>query len=110
MPHGEQSSLRASGLKTALAYATMIHGTIALFLWMRSAGSHLVAPDPVGSAVFGVGEDKAKAHALLHVLLALVVVILASRGLGAVFKHLHQPPVIGEVLAGILLGPSLKIS
>lgn len=107
MPHGEQSGLSAGGVKTALAYAAMILGTIALFLWIRSAGTHLVAPDPVGSAVFGAVEDKAKAHALLHVLLALVVVILASRALGAVFKYLHQPPVIGEVLAGILLGPSL---
>jgi Kef-type K+ transport system membrane component KefB len=43
----------------------------------------------------------------LHVLLALVVVILAARGLGFLFSYLHQPPVIGEMIAGIMLGPSL---
>jgi Kef-type K+ transport system membrane component KefB len=44
---------------------------------------------------------------LLHVLLALVVVIAVSRALGSVFRWLRQPPVVGEVIAGILLGPSL---
>ncbi|MEO8181163.1 MAG: cation:proton antiporter, partial [Deltaproteobacteria bacterium] len=44
---------------------------------------------------------------LLHVLLSLLVVILVSRALGALFRHLQQPPVIGEVLAGLALGPSL---
>lgn len=45
--------------------------------------------------------------ALPHVLLALIVVIIAARLLGAVFRRLHQPAVVGEVVAGILLGPSL---
>ncbi len=44
---------------------------------------------------------------LYHVLLALVVVIIAARLCGALFARLHQPPVMGEVMAGILLGPSL---
>jgi Kef-type K+ transport system membrane component KefB len=43
----------------------------------------------------------------LHLLLALIVVILTARGLGAAFKRIQQPPVIGEVIAGIALGPSL---
>ena len=42
-----------------------------------------------------------------HVLLALVLIIVAARLLGALFRRLQQPPVIGEVIAGILLGPSL---
>jgi Kef-type K+ transport system membrane component KefB len=41
------------------------------------------------------------------VLLALVVVIVTARAVGSLFKYLHQPPVVGEILAGILLGPSL---
>jgi Kef-type K+ transport system membrane component KefB len=44
---------------------------------------------------------------LPHVLLAMIVVIIAARLLGAVFRRLAQPAVIGEVVAGILLGPSL---
>src|SRR5262249_50754153 len=45
--------------------------------------------------------------ALLHVLLAMVVVIGAARLIGALFMKIHQPPVVGEIVAGILLGPSL---
>ncbi len=44
---------------------------------------------------------------LAHVLIALTAVILLGRLLGILFKRLRQPPVIGEVVAGILLGPSL---
>jgi Kef-type K+ transport system membrane component KefB len=43
---------------------------------------------------------------LLHVLLALVVVLVLARILGALFRRLNQPQVMGEVVAGILLGPS----
>jgi Kef-type K+ transport system membrane component KefB len=39
--------------------------------------------------------------------LALVTILIASRALGFVFRYFRQPAVIGEVLAGILLGPSL---
>jgi Kef-type K+ transport system membrane component KefB len=44
---------------------------------------------------------------LPHVLLAMIVVIIAARLLGALFRRLAQPAVIGEVVAGVLLGPSL---
>jgi Kef-type K+ transport system membrane component KefB len=48
-----------------------------------------------------------KVDALMHVLLALTVIIVTARVLGALFALAKQPAVIGEVLAGILLGPSL---
>jgi Kef-type K+ transport system membrane component KefB len=44
---------------------------------------------------------------LLSVLLALTVIIVTARLTGLLFKKLHQPAVIGEVIGGILLGPSL---
>src|SRR5262245_53929324 len=44
---------------------------------------------------------------LAQILLALAAVILVGRLLGALLQRVGQPPVIGEVLAGILLGPSL---
>jgi Kef-type K+ transport system membrane component KefB len=47
-------------------------------------------------------------HAPLGVLLMqLIVIILAARAIGAVFLRIGQPAVVGEMLAGILLGPSL---
>jgi Kef-type K+ transport system membrane component KefB len=44
---------------------------------------------------------------LLSVLVALTVIMVTARLVGAVFKRLGQPAVIGEVIGGILLGPSL---
>jgi len=43
----------------------------------------------------------------VRVLLALAVVILASRGAGWAISKVGQPRVHGEIAAGILLGPSL---
>ncbi|MBI1861702.1 MAG: cation:proton antiporter [Deltaproteobacteria bacterium] len=43
---------------------------------------------------------------LLHTLLALASVIVTARAVGSIFKFLGQPPVIGEVIGGILLGPT----
>ena len=40
-------------------------------------------------------------------LLQILVILLAARAMGWVFRKLHQPAVIGEIIAGILLGPSL---
>jgi Kef-type K+ transport system membrane component KefB len=44
---------------------------------------------------------------LWHVLLALAAVVALGQLFGRLFRVVGQPPVIGEVLAGILLGPSL---
>ena len=47
------------------------------------------------------------AHAVGQLLLALAVVIALARLLGRVARLIGQPPVVGEIVAGILLGPSL---
>ena len=43
---------------------------------------------------------------LPSLLLALAAVVLVGRLLGVLFRRAGQPPVIGEVVGGILLGPS----
>ncbi|MDR3457225.1 MAG: cation:proton antiporter [Verrucomicrobiae bacterium] len=44
---------------------------------------------------------------LPRLFLQLIVIILAARLAGALAVKFHQPAVIGEMIAGILLGPSL---
>lgn len=47
-------------------------------------------------------------HSPLTLLIAqLVVIITTARLLGLLTRRIHQPLVIAEVVAGILLGPSL---
>lgn len=46
-------------------------------------------------------------HLLLPVLVQLAVIIAAARAFGALARRVGQPSVVGEVVAGLLLGPSL---
>jgi len=44
---------------------------------------------------------------LFHLLVALLVVVSFAQLVGQLFKRIGQPPVVGEMFAGIILGPSL---
>ena len=44
---------------------------------------------------------------LLQFLLALAIIVLAAKGAGYLSTRLGQPSVLGELLAGLLLGPTL---
>lgn len=46
-------------------------------------------------------------HELLLILLELAILLLVARGLGELMRRINLPPVVGELLAGVLLGPSL---
>jgi hypothetical protein len=79
-------------------YFVMIVGTVAGFLLIRHAGRDLAAPLIPDAPL--VGRSRAQVDTLLHILLALAVIIGLARVVGLFFRYLHQPPVIGEVLAG----------
>ena len=40
-------------------------------------------------------------------LLQIIVILLFCRIFGGIFRLIHQPAVVGEILAGIVLGPSI---
>ncbi|QEL14607.1 cation:proton antiporter [Limnoglobus roseus] len=44
---------------------------------------------------------------LLPVMVQLIVIILVARAFGGLFRRFHQPAVVGEMVAGIVMGPSL---
>ena len=90
--------------RTILFYAALIGAAVGEFLWIRSAGDSLIAPV---QSVFTKRAPEESAGALTHVLLALAVIILCARVLGALIRRFNQPPVVGEMIAGIFLGPSL---
>jgi len=46
-------------------------------------------------------------HPLAILLVQIITIILAARLFGWVFKKIGQPSVIGEIIAGIVLGPSV---
>src|SRR5262245_37395790 len=97
---------KANRLKTLMVYVAMILVTVAAFFEIQRRGASLSAP--AGGPPTGGGAAVAQSsEALVHVLLALVVIIALARLVGALFRYIHQPPVVGEILAGIMLGPSL---
>ncbi len=102
-----QPRITTAGTRAAAVYALMIGALVLLYLWIRSYGDTLGAPAPIGNNIFGSAASRATQGDLLHVLLALVVVIATARAMGYVFRSANQPPVVGEILAGIVLGPSL---
>lgn len=46
-------------------------------------------------------------NAIQSLLLEIAVILVLSRILGALMRLIHQPQVVGEMIAGIMLGPSL---
>ena len=84
--------------------------------WGEASEGVVVAP--ASPALSPAGETSpwqsfvgsVRAHAASDIgllLIQLVVILLVVRVVGWLFARLHQPTVIGEILAGILLGPSL---
>lgn len=91
-------------LKTWLFYLVMMAASIGIFLLINEQGKTIAtnhgAALPIGQA------HEQQINYLLQILLALSVVIITARAMGAIFGLIGQPTVIGEVVGGILLGPS----
>ena len=105
LPVSDEKSSRGC-VRTTASYVLLVAGSVAVFLWIRSAGNSLssVAGTTGGIAAKSIAT---RFDTLPHVLLALLVILSVSRFIGSLFQRIHQPAVIGEVVAGIALGPSL---
>jgi Kef-type K+ transport system membrane component KefB len=79
---------------------------VGAFLAIRSVGETLVAP--AATQVLPNSTAAApKIDVVFHVLATMAAIIALGLVFGRLLRWLGQPPVIGEVLAGIVLGPSL---
>lgn len=100
----ESNRSQGASWRMVLGYALMIGGTVGLFLIVRHFGEALAPPETAVAAGKAVG---AKPHAIMHVLIALAAIIIAGNLVGYLFRYFGQPQVMGEMVAGIMLGPSL---
>lgn len=106
-PVGTEPSLlgRTSALRTLLVYGVMLAGAVALFFVVRAQGELLVAPPASAEAAI---TSAAHPTTLWHVLLAIATIVIAARAGGYAFERwLGQPPVMGEIVSGLVLGPSV---
>jgi Kef-type K+ transport system membrane component KefB len=89
----------------SLVYLLLFVAAVGVFFLIRFFGEHS-AHGPV-APVAASQEHETSHSALPRVLIALVTIMVTARILGVAFQWIGQPRVIGEVVAGIVLGPSL---
>jgi len=97
---------RTSRLRIGAFYGGATLVAVILLNVILRAGADLEAPQPTG----GAATEEEAIHVgeiFWKLLLASAVIIVAARMLGALFRRFGQPQVMGEIVAGILLGPSL---
>lgn len=102
-------------LKNLLFYVGTIGGLSALIYFVVSLGNKL-QPGPSSDTPGGAGSawtqfveslQQNLTHPLGTLLLQIITIILVARFFAYFFRRIGQPSVIGEIVAGILLGPSL---
>jgi K+:H+ antiporter len=123
------SELSSSFSKSLLLYLVVLFGFGAGIWFILAAGSHLnpdrsVVEKPVdspGASLTSQTADNPQSNrsylgrivnqnlrgSLSILLLQIITIIIAARLTGALFLKIGQPPVMGEMVAGILLGPSV---
>jgi Kef-type K+ transport system membrane component KefB len=95
-------------MRNSAGYVAMLMAAVICFWLLVERGARLAAGAPATiQATMPSAPHAPSSQPLVHVLIALVAVVVAARLLGLAFRRLRQPPVIGEVAAGIILGPSL---
>jgi drug/metabolite transporter (DMT)-like permease len=100
-----------------ILYAGLIAVFGGLIFYLLNAGNHNTPPfqhtttgdseNITGSGFFGHLFQENIREALPRLLLQVFIIIAATRLFGVVFRKIGQPVVVGETIAGIVLGPSL---
>ena len=90
-----------------LVYLLLLVGAVATFFAIRHVGQNLAAPSAATSTVVKSVHQPADVDVVFHVLATLAAIIGLGNLLAWGFRRIGQPAVIGEVVAGIILGPSL---
>ncbi len=101
--------------KNALFYFGVTGGFTALMYWIIKQGKHLESVKKTAISGIEKGSWSDFIVSMQHnfqdplaILLAqIITIIFVARFFGWIFKKIGQPTVIGEIIAGIVLGPSL---
>jgi Kef-type K+ transport system membrane component KefB len=102
-------------LKNTLFYIAVTGGFTALIYWIvgqgkaLEVGRNIVVPTSSDSqwTQFLSSMFHNLKHPLALLLVQIITIVIAARLFGWIFRKIGQPTVIGEIIAGIVLGPSL---
>ncbi|MBV9264700.1 MAG: cation:proton antiporter [Acidobacteriaceae bacterium] len=106
MPREARTSERAHW-QVLVAYVGLLLTAAVFYLLIRAYGDSLSVSRQPYVMIVGAGSAAAHMSGFVQVLLALALVIAVARALGSLFRRFHQPAVVGEMVAGIVLGPSV---
>ncbi|MGE5427471.1 MAG: cation:proton antiporter [Methylococcaceae bacterium] len=101
--------------KNTLIYLLIVSSFSALMVWIAKLGKSLEAGRTIHVPESGKSQwvefiesvSHNLAHPLALLLAQIVTIIFVARLFGWICKKIGQPTVIGEIIAGIVLGPSL---
>src|SRR6185436_6480284 len=94
--------------KLVPAYILLVGLPLLILFGVLQSGRGLTAPNP--AVLLRQSAPPVVPPAVLNLfqlVMQIGVILLVSRIVGMLFKKIKQPQVIGEMVAGILLGPSL---
>jgi Kef-type K+ transport system membrane component KefB len=96
--------------KQALLYSLIIVPFVLLSLWIMyigNSGGNSIQSSHLGKDfILPSVLEKAFHSPVATVLLQLIIIVFSAKGLGWLFSRFGQQAVMGEMTAGILLGPS----
>lgn len=101
--------------KNSIFYIVVTGGFSVLLYWIITKGKHLEEGRNVVEKISTKGQWEeflgSMAHNLQHplaiLLVQIITIILVARFFGWFFRKIGQQSVVGEMVAGIVLGPSL---
>ncbi len=101
--------------RNTIFYVVLIGTLLAVMYWVIRMGTQLESPELLRGEKTNNGAWKdfittlcdSLQHPLAILLAQIVTIITAARIMGWICIKIQQPVVIGEMLAGIILGPSL---
>ncbi|MFC5681844.1 cation:proton antiporter [Flavobacterium sp. MAHUQ-51] len=104
-----------ASIKNSLFYVSVIGGFTGLIYWVITKGTSLELGRQISNTKIESNHWNDFLHSMadnlqhpLAILLAqIITIILVARLFGWFFRKIGQPSVIGEMIAGIFLGPSL---
>lgn len=112
--------MKKQSINSIIFYFFLLAISVLATWWAIKGGLALEAPEVSAThtapsthsmtGVFNVFQDTVLHHlegTMGLLLLQIIVILLVARVVGWIFNRMGQPTVIGEILAGILLGPSL---
>ncbi len=100
--------------KNSIFYVVTVSGFSLLIYWlltkgkMLEKGRHVMVPDSRDQwSEFVASMQHNLSHPLAILLAQIITIIIVARFFGWLFRKIGQPTVMGEIVAGIVLGPSL---